>query len=98
MSPCLTCLNSTYCTSCENGVLINGICLSKLDGCPVGNYQINSTKIIENVSFVITTCTKCPTKCSSCKSSTVCTACVVDYYLFQNKCIDFCPSGTTPLR
>lgn len=39
-------------------------------------------------------CIECPTGCSTCTSSTVCTACIATYFMSGTLCVNPCPDGT----
>ena len=85
---CQTCISSaTNCTSCPGtNVLYNNQCYSQ---CPSNYYE---TTINGNVL----SCAACNLNCSSCHgNSNNCTSCINNKILFNNTCIDNCPTHFT---
>lgn len=86
VSPCLTCQTTiSTCTSCLTSIipslyLSGNICT---ENCPVTTYP-NS---INNM------CSSCINPCLTCSSSVICTSCVTLYSLYQQNCLQNCPSG-----
>ena len=81
ISPCLSCLNSSYCVSCLFGINYKGSCKSN---CPTGFFtdSSNSTNI---------KCSPCSVTCFSCVSSaTNCSSCFSSFYLKNATCVSSC--------
>lgn len=84
---CATCSGplATNCLTCSSGSFDStaGTCTGT---CGTGRYSSNNV------------CYDCPSHCSACSSSTVCTQCQhvlgVDYFLNASSCLVNCPSGT----
>jgi proprotein convertase subtilisin/kexin type 5 len=81
-SNCLTCADSTTCSVCQTGYLLNGLCF---DSCPTGYYIITSPN---------NQCGACEANCDQCTDSTTCTKCSATYYLYNADCYSVCPDGT----
>lgn len=86
--PCKICSGSiNSCSSCyinsTNPIFFNSFCISS-NQCPIGHY-VNSTNL---------SCEVCPTNCSQCTSSTVCSSCSLGYYLYGTLCLSTCPNIT----
>lgn len=84
-SSCLSCLLTSSgvvtCSSCSNGLLINGICVST---CPVGYFGSTSSGI----------CLPCASACLTCSSTSTCTQCKNSLYSIPN-CNDNSCLGST---
>lgn len=79
-SPCLDCLNATFCLSCQQGFFyLNYACSTS---CPTGYYASSSTR----------TCISCISPCKSCTNQTNCLSCAVGFWN-GSVCTNSCPSG-----
>lgn len=78
--PCLTCSNSTFCTSCISGYIFSQSMGSCLSYCPSGQYISSSF------------CFSCQANCLSCTSSSNCQRCLSSFYLYaaSNTCVSNC--------
>lgn len=85
---CLVCLYiTTNCTSCKNIYFLYGN--NCVDACPIGTYE-GSQVGINNII-----CLACVSPCLTCSiSATNCTSCSSSLHLYNNICINDCPSGT----
>jgi len=92
---CNTCEGGGFynnCTSCSPGppYLLDGVCL---DSCPDELYYPNATTI---------SCELCEDNCTTCASSTDCTSCPDDFFLYidpdtlTGDCLEECPFHTIP--
>lgn len=87
ISPCLTCLNSSYCLSCVPGYMLsNGLCSTSC----TASYYFNTT---------IVSCASCSSFCLICNSNSFCQLCTPYYYINQlsatiNQCFNSCPAST----
>lgn len=81
ITPCIACVNSTYCSSCIAGLhYFNGACTPN---CPSGYFMVNSV------------CNPCPQLCLTCQSDAYCSSCVSSATIFYNNiCYTSCPTGT----
>jgi len=86
-SPCLTCENSkSYCLTCESSYyLYENDCVNP---CPSGTVATTDTDPIS--------CLDCGTNCKTCQSADtdICYSCDSNYFLYEQTCIDSCPTGT----
>lgn len=82
---CYTCVNSTFCLSCNSNFLFNGNCVSNSQ-CPQSYFADIKTL----------SCLACSSPCLSCQfSATYCTACSSSSstpYLLNNTCVSSCTS------
>ncbi len=88
ISPCLTCVSSTNCSSCSRSIFLNTqtyfynfTCINK---CPNGYYS-------ESITLQ---CQQCILPCLTCSTSSLCLTCSVGF-LINNKC-SACLIGTYP--
>lgn len=89
-SPCLSCLDSVTCSSCQNAFVLTQN-LTCETSCPLGTF--NST-----VSG-INQCLSCFSGCEGCSgTNTSCSSCQNGTFLSSNQCINSssCPNGTYP--
>ena len=83
ISPCLTCISSTYCLTCLDSSLmaLNGKCTVT---CGAGYYSMinNQSLVCSACSFGCLTCSKVANNCISCTK-----------YLSNSTCTSACPDG-----
>jgi len=88
ISPCYTCLNSSYCLSCSVNFLYNGTCVTS-PSCPAYYYADITTL----------SCLVCSSNCLTCQYSAVyCTSCKPNSttpLLQNNTCVSNCSSNST---
>lgn len=85
-SSCGSCSGTTTnCSTCINGYLLNGQCLTT---CPNGTSKYDDIK----------QCVNCKQGCSSCSPNNVsnCLVCNAGLNLHNGNCVTFCPVGTFP--
>ena len=80
---CSYCHNNNECMICSKDyTLLNGKCVKE---CPLEYVKVNEN----DFNF----CRKCSSGCNQCEETDteICKSCIQNKYLFDNKCIDFCP-------
>jgi len=82
---CNTCaINAQHCTSCNlNAILVQETCV-----CAEGYfcYGMNCSDL----------CIQCDASCKTCSSTYICLSCYRGFYLFENQCLQTCPSPYVP--
>ncbi len=96
---CATCTQAGSCTGCNSATgypLSYGT--SCYQACPAATFPSSSTtcqgNFFQNFSLINPVSLDCQAYCTSCTSASNCFACQNLKYLYQDSCIDDCPSGT----
>ncbi|OMJ94256.1 hypothetical protein SteCoe_2595 [Stentor coeruleus] len=98
---CLTCSSiSTNCTTCPSSkYLYNSACITT---CPSGSYPLDAymtcvTSCPKGYYLINNTCQPCDNNCTTCiTTSSTCTSCPIDKYLYNQTCTTKCPDGYYP--
>lgn len=87
ISPCVNCINATYCTTCETGYLLypNKITDRCVKLCPTGQYR-----------DITNNCQNCNSICTECIGNSIsdCTKCKSTEFLYKGTCISTCATST----
>lgn len=84
LANCTTCVNSTWCTTCNNGsYLYCGRCISASDCNNNPGYYLNTQQAA---------CLQCLAPCENCTSQVACTSCLTGFLIASNStCGHSCP-------
>lgn len=91
--PCKLC-SSSQCLQCYSSALTNMYFLDSITNSCVAIGGCSNNTFADTAT---NTCRGCPATCSSCSTSTNCTACLTNYYLLNGSCLTDCPSGYYPI-
>lgn len=86
-SNCATCSGTTStCTACSTGLVLNS------------DNTCKSSCSYDNQTSVSSVCKTCELPCAQCgkNSTTHCTKCQGDYYLYNTTCVQYCPEKYEP--
>lgn len=80
---CNTCLNETFCLTCNSNFHYNGSCVVA-SSCPTGTFANSNTL----------SCDSCTPPCAACSNTAInCTSCVSPNLFYDGICAPYCPNG-----
>ncbi|CAK94557.1 unnamed protein product (macronuclear) [Paramecium tetraurelia] len=96
MASCTTCSDGTTCDTCSGANQYLSLPSQTCTSCPTGCLTCDSFSCLSCTTgyYLSTICIQCSTPCSTCSSSTNCSACNSGYYLSGSSCLS-CTSPST---